>query len=291
MQSPLFAFFGTSRFAVQVLTALETHGLFPALVVCAPDKPAGRGQQLTPAPTKVWAQERDIDVMTPEKLDAAFIESISNSEWQVFCTAAYGKLLPEQLLSLPAHGALNVHPSLLPKFRGPSPVLSAILADERETGVSIIEMDAQMDHGPIVAQGRVELESDAWPPRGSLFEDLLATEGGNLLAEVLPLWVRGEITPVAQDDAQATYTKKFTDADARISLHDDPQAMLLRIRAFDRNPRAYCIAQTKEGKQIRVIITDAELVDSRLVIKQVIPEGKREMPYETFLASGATVVS
>lgn len=284
MKKPLFAFFGTPRFAVKVLDALEANGLVPALVITAPDKPAGRGLEMKPAPAKVWAQERGIDVLTPTTLkDEQLVAELQNSDWDVFVVAAYAKLIPKTILDIPRKGALNVHPSLLPKFRGPSPAVSAILADEKVTGVSIMQMDEQMDHGPIVAQAKVELEEESpgrsgWPPKGSLFEDLLATEGGNLLAESLPLWISGEITAQPQDESQATFTKKFTDADSLVDITGDPREALIKIRAFDKNPRAHYFEGSK-----RVIITEAEIRDGKLEILKVIPEGKKEIDYSLFV--------
>ncbi len=273
---PLFAFFGTPKFAVDVLNALEKHGLFPAVVVTAPDKPRGRGLVLTPSPAKVWATERGIEVLTPATLKE-MPEEFLNTEWDAFVVAAYNKLISKQLLDLPRRGALNVHPSLLPKFRGPSPALSAILADERVTGVSVMLMNEKMDEGDVVAQAKVELDETSWPPKGSMFEELLATEGGNLLAETLPLWVAGEITPEPQDHTKATFSHKFTDADAVVDPAGAPRAQLLKIRAFDKGPRAYFLDKGK-----RVIVTEAELKDGALVLLKVIPEGKKEMPYEEY---------
>lgn len=275
-----FAFFGTPRFAVRVLDALESHGFLPAVVVTAPDRPAGRGQKLTPSPAKVWASERGIDVLTPAKLtDAAEIADLSNSEWDFFVVAAYGKLIRTNVLEMPERGVLNVHPSLLPKFRGPSPAVSAILEDQRETGVSIMLLDEEMDHGPILAQASVTIAPEDWPMRGSQLEDLLATEGGNLLAEVIPKFVDDEISPVEQNHSEATQTRKFTDADARLDLAADAHLNLLKIRAFDTNPRAYFL--TDAGT--RVIVTDAQVQDGVLDILSVIPEGKKEMSYKDFL--------
>lgn len=290
MSKPLFAFFGTPKFSVYVLDALERQGMLPALVITAPDKPQGRGLVLTPSPVKQWAMERGIDVLTPEKLkDEEFLAELQNTEWDVFVVAAYAKLIPKILLDMPKRGCLNVHPSLLPKFRGPSPALSAILADERATGVTIMQMAETMDAGPIVSQARIELEEElpdatpgeGWPPKGSEFEELLATEGGNLLAETLPHWISGQIQAEPQDESQATFTRKFTDADSRIAF--DPanpptgaaaRQALLKIRAFDKNPRAHFI---QDGK--RIIITEAKIKNDTLEILRVIPEGKKEQDF------------
>jgi methionyl-tRNA formyltransferase len=283
-KEPLFVFFGTPHFATVVLDALEKNGLLPALIITAPDKPRGRGLQLSPSPVKAWALERGIDTLTPVTLkDEALVQELSNTDWDVFVVAAYNKLIPKNILDIPRKSCLNIHPSLLPKFRGPSPALSAILADARTTGVTVMQMSEKMDAGPIVAQARIELEEETpetpgWPPKGSEFEDLLATEGGNLLAEVLPNWIDGTLTPEPQDENLATTTRKFTDEDARIDLASDPRKNLLTIRAFDKNPRAHYL--TPEGK--RVIITEAKLTDGKLEIVRVIPEGKKEMAYEDF---------
>jgi methionyl-tRNA formyltransferase len=278
-RKPLFAFFGTPKFAVYVLSALEAQGLMPALVVTAPDKKRGRGQALSPAPAKEWAQARGIDVATPATLkDGAFIAELGNTAWDVFVVAAYGKLLAKTILEMPRGGALNIHPSLLPKYRGPSPALSCILADERETGVSVMQMSEAMDAGPVVAQARIEIAPEDWPPKGSLLEEMLATEGGNLLAEVLPDWLDKKIEAMPQDEAAATYTRKFTDEDARLDLAGDARQNFLKIRAFDAGPRAYFV--DAQGK--RVIVTEADCKDGALEILKVIPEGKKEMPYADF---------
>ena len=276
---PLFAFFGTPKFAVNVLNALEAHGMLPALVITAPDRKQGRGMVLTPSPAKSWATERGIDVLTPATLkDEQLVAELANTEWDVFVVAAYAKLIPKNILDIPKHGCLNIHPSLLPKLRGPSPALTAILNDERSTGVTVMHMAERMDAGPVVAQARVELEEDAWPLQGSEFEELLATEGGNLLAEVLPFYLKGEITPEPQDESKATFSKKFTDEDALIDLQGDARQNYLKIKAFDKGPRAYMVV---DGK--RVIIKDAEFVNGTLIITRVIPEGRKEMEYSQFL--------
>lgn len=278
-KKPLFAFFGTPDVAVKVLERLEAHGLMPALVITAPDKPRGRGQALSPCHAKAWAVERGIDVLTPSTLkDGELAAELANTEWDIFAVAAYNKILPKAILDIPRRGCLNMHPSLLPKFRGPSPVMSAILADECQTGVSIMRMDERMDAGPVVAQARVEIASEDWPLPNSTLEGLLATEGGNLLAEVMEPWIRGEITPEPQEEGRATYTVKFSDEDARIDLASDARQNLLKIKAFDRGPRAYFLEES--GK--RVLITEATLRDGALEILKVIPEGKKEVDFKTY---------
>lgn len=282
-----FAFFGTPLFSVRVLDALEAHGLLPALVVTAPDKARGRGLATSPSPAKAWAEERGIDVLEPKTLKEIPPELL-NTDWDCFCVAAYAKLIPKSILDIPRKGCLNVHPSLLPHGRGPSPALSAILADERQSGVSIMLMDEHMDSGPVLAQARIEIPEEEWPPRRSVYEDLLATEGGNLLAETMPLWLSGELPPEPQNESAATYTKKFTDEDAHIALADASRTreQYLKIKAFDKGPRAWAEFE-RSGKKIRVVIADAQWKDGALAVTRVIPEGKKEMDYADFLRGGA----
>lgn len=281
-KKPLFVFFGTPELSVCVLDALAAQGHVPALVVTAPSKPKGRGLALTPTPVAVWAAERGIDILTPEKLDQDFVDMLANSDWDVFVVAMYAKLLPKQVLDLPRRGTLNVHPSLLPKFRGPSPVLSAILADERTTGVTIMQLTEKMDAGPIIAQARIEVDEDTgqggWPPKGSEFEKFLATEGGTLLAETLEPWVAGTVPAEPQDESAATYTKKFSPEDALIDPSGDPRTQLLKIRAFDKNPRAHFFQNST-----RYIVTDAAIEAGKLRILRVIPEGKKETDWDNII--------
>jgi methionyl-tRNA formyltransferase len=146
-------------------------------------------------------------------------------------------------------------------------------------------MSEQMDAGDIIAQARIVIPEDEWPLQEPVLEELLGTEGGNLLAETLPAWMKGEITPEKQDESKATFTKKFTDEDARIEVLGDPEVALRKIRAFTRSPRPYFLA-TRSGKEMRVIITEATVLNGKLEIQKVIPEGKREMDYSEFLRSG-----
>lgn len=244
MAAPLFAFLGTSVDSQFALAQLKQVGLEPALVVDAKEFP----------------------------------DELYNTEWDFILVASYGKILPKKLLDLPKYGCLNIHPSLLPRYRGPSPYVSAILADERQTGVTIMQMAERMDAGPIIAQARIEIDEADWPPKGLLLSEMLFTEGVNLLAEVLPEWMAGTITPEVQDESRATYTKKFDDSDALLDLNN-PWEAFLKIRAFDKSPRAHFV--TSNGK--RVIVTEANWQDGKLEIVKVLPEGKKEMPYADYL--------
>ena len=141
-----FAFWGTDEFSVNVLEALKTAELLPSLIVTAPDRPAGRGNKMRSPSVKIWAEENGLKVVQPEKLNAEFIAELKNENCDLFALASYGKIIPQAVLDLPAKGTLNVHPSLLPKYRGAPPIESAMLTDDKETGVTIMLMDDKMDH-------------------------------------------------------------------------------------------------------------------------------------------------
>lgn len=277
------AFFGTFPLADDVLNALEGAGLTPQLVVAGKDRIDRKGSAIF-SPEKAWATERGVRVLQPERIDDDFLSELKKDTWDAFVVASYGKILPKALLDIPARGTINLHPSLLPKLRGPSPIRSAILNDEKEVGVSIMILDDKMDHGPLIGQKKVAVP--AWPPRGRELDELLAHEGAELLAEVLPKYLAGEITPQEQDHSQATYCKIFLKEDGEIDLKEDAHRNLLKIRAFDGWPGAFAFFE-RGGQQIRVAILDAHLESSKLVLDTVKPEGKVAMPYLDFLNSGA----
>jgi methionyl-tRNA formyltransferase len=284
MKSDLrFAFFGTPELATIVLDELESAGYLPTIIITTPDQKQGRGMKLTASPVKLWAQAHAIDVI-PASLDDAAAEILHSKDCEVFIVVAYGKIIPQVILDIPPRGTFNIHPSLLPRFRGASPVRSAILADEH-TGVTVMQLDAEMDHGPIIAQKKVEPAQ--WPPHAVDFEKSLMKEGGRLLAQILPHWITGDIEPQEQNHDVATYCGKIEKEDGLLDLAADPRKNLLKIRAYEGWPGTYAYFE-RGGKKIRVAILDAH-IDTRgtLVIDEVKPEGKKEMQYEEFMRSGA----
>lgn len=280
------AYFGGEPIGVPVLEELEAAGIVPNLVITNPDRPVGRKQILNAPPVKQWAQEKDIEVWQPESVkDRESVEERLDG-FDLFIVVAYTKILPMWLIDLPKYKTINVHPSLLPLLRGPSPIRSAILEDMKETGVSIMQMDAEMDHGPLIAQKQLVIAPENWPLKGTELDEGLGRLGGALLASVLPDWVAGTITPKEQDHEKATYCKKISKEDGR--LHIDPCALprgeeayeaFLKICAYDTWPGTFFI---HEGKRIK--ITQAHLaLDSSLMIKKVVPEGKKEMDFTQWL--------
>ena len=217
-----------------------------------------------------------------------FIKEFREDPWDVAIAVDYGKILPKTLLDVPRRRFLNVHPSLLSRLRGPSPIRSAILNDDRQTGVSIMLVDEEVDHGPIVAQKKIEVQN--WPLGNTELEKLLLFEGGKLLSMILPEWIAGNIDAVPQDDDLATYSRKIQKQDGLLSLSADGYANILKIRAYEGWPGTYAYFERSgksDSRKIRVNILDAHLENEKLVIDRVKPEGKKEMAYGEFLRSGA----
>ncbi len=281
MNKPItFAFWGTDEFAVTVLSTLSRCGYVPNIVVTTPDKPQGRHMTMTPSPVKVWATDRNIKVLQPEKLKhPEFISQLKTFNLQLFIVASYGKIIPESVFDIPKYKTLNIHPSLLPLLRGPSPVATAILNDMKQTGVTIMQIDAQMDHGPILAQSKYAITE--WPTRAEL-EEKLAVAGAKLLSDIIPKWIEGSVTPIIQNDSEATYTKFIEKEDAEINLNDNDYENFRKIQAYSGWPRAYTMMENEHRKS-RVQITEARFNDGKLIIEKVIPEGKKEMSYDDFL--------
>jgi len=275
------AFFGTSDFAVGVLEQLKilTPQSLPNLIITTPDKPAGRKLKLTPPPIKIWADRNKIKTLQPEKLDEKFFEELKNflsQPWGLFIVTAYGKIIPQFILDLPKFGTLNVHPSLLPKLRGATPIHSALLKNEQETGVSIILLDNKMDHGPIIAQERFQLYQNSISelPTKSELEKNLAKLGGRMLGEIIPQWLNNEIETTKQIHDQATYTKKLATTDSLIDFNDKAELNFKKIQAFDTWPKAHFF---QNGK--RIIIKKAHLEKDELIIDRIISEGGQEINY------------
>ena len=289
MHTPLnIVFFGGEPLGVTALEVLASHGIIPELIVCNPDRPQGRKMLLTPPPVKVWAESHSIKVFQPETLkDDATYEALKASNADVFLVVAYGKIIPERILNIPIHKTLNMHPSLLPKLRGPSPIRSAILHDIHPTGVSIMVLTPGMDEGPILAQESVTIPAQDWPISGTALDAILAKKGSELLAKTIRAWVDGSITPQDQKHDEASYTTKITKEMGLIDLKDDPHINIRKIRALDGWPGTYFF-HDNNGSPMRIKITKAELEGEKLKILRVVPEGKKEMNYEAYIKSAST---
>lgn len=283
-----FAFFGTPDIAAIILDELESAGFLPSLIVTNPDAPVGRKQILTPPPAKVWAAEHNVPVFQPESLslkNGHRMTVFTETNWDLIIVAAYGKLIPPWLLEIPTYGVINVHPSLLPQLRGASPIRSAILQNIRHTGVTIMQMDAALDHGPIIAQKAADIPAEHWPVSGLDLDIGLAHQGGALLAAVIPEWLAGTITAREQDHTAATFCTKIDKHMSELVIdpnnlpagHDAYQT-LLKIRAFAGWPETFFI---HNGKRIKVkhAVLDAS---GTLRITRIVPEGKNEMDWVAY---------
>ena len=258
MNSTRVIFAGTPEFAVPSLAALLDAGRAAGLEVVAvytqPDRPAGRGQKLQASPVKALAQARAIPVFQPESLkrDADAVTQLRALDADLMVVVAYGLLLPVAVLEAPRLGCLNVHASLLPRWRGAAPIQRAVLAGDAQSGVCIMGMEAGLDTGPVYR--RVETPIGPRETGGSL-HDRLATLGASALLAALPGILDGSSIPVPQDDALATYARKLTKEEARIDWTQPADAIERQVRAFDPWP----VAQTSlDGAVLRVWDAEAD---------------------------------
>lgn len=296
-------FMGTPDFAVPSLEALLGSSYRVVAVYTQPDRKAGRGQQVTLSPVKQFALCHGLDVVQPDSLkgDDA-IERLAGYAPDLLVVAAFGQLLPPEILALPKFGCLNAHPSLLPKYRGASPIATAILEGDEVTGVTIMLMDAGMDTGPVISQREVPISEE--DTCGTLTAKL-AQASAQLLMETLPLWFNGQVKPRAQDESKASYTKVITKSDGQINWHLTALEIWRRVRAFDPWPGSYTWWRGKRLKITKVVPLDVGKADvpgkvislpqpgpaavgvttrgGVLGLIRVQLEGKREMSAEEFV--------
>jgi len=241
-------FFGTPEYAVPSLEALLGEGFDVLAVVTQPDKPQGRSRsQAVAPPVKVAALAEGIPVLQPARpTDRAFVDQLRALAPDVGVVVAYGHILKPELLTLPRHGMVNVHPSLLPELRGAAPVEWAILNGLEKTGVTIMQMDAGLDSGPILHQLPHYIEREV---TGGELSEHLAEMGAQALVETLALLEQNALKPVPQDHARATYAPKLTRDTARIRWNDPADKVARTIRALDPKPGAWTILETAGGKR------------------------------------------
>ncbi len=247
-------FLGSGRFALPTLQALsESTAVDLLAVITAPPRPAGRRQQPAPSPVATWAEQHGMLTLTPVRLRAPeSVASIRGLDPELLVLADYGQIVPSELLDLPSHGALNVHPSLLPRHRGATPVPAAILAGDHETGVTLIQMDPGLDTGPIVAQRRMPLRGDE---TAAELEDRLAREGAALLSESLAHWLDGSLAATPQPSDGATLTRPLRREDGRLDPNRSAEELSRQVRAYQGWPGSFL--DTPFG---RVVVWKAEPV-------------------------------
>ncbi|MGM0438885.1 MAG: methionyl-tRNA formyltransferase [Patescibacteria group bacterium] len=230
-------FAGTPNFSKKVLEELLKSIEINA-VVTAKDKPRGRGQNKKPSPVKKIAEREGISVFNE-------LEKVID-QTDLVLVAAYGEIIKKDVLEKPKHGFLNVHPSLLPKYRGPTPLQAAILNGDEKTGVTIMLMDEKIDHGPILAQKEIELNGNEYY---KTLENKLSTLGGKLLADTVPKWINKNIKPKPQDDSKAKHTKLLNKKDGKINWNNSATKIEREIRAYNPWPGSY---SKVDGKLVKI---------------------------------------
>ena len=290
-------FMGSPEFAIPSLerVAAQYH---VSGVVTQPDKPAGRGRKLAPPPVKVKAEELGIPVIQPQRLktDEVFAQLVAWAP-DVIVVAAYGKILRQNVLDLPKFGCINVHASLLPRWRGASPIQASILHGDEKSGVSIMRMEAGLDTGPVLAMREMAILSE---DTGELLTMRLAELGAALLVEVLPGYLAGEIAPQAQDESLATYAPMIQKEEGELDFSLMAKELSRKVRAFNPWPGAYLdwdggrlkvhtvhvvsASGLRPGQRCTIAKMPAVAAsDGWLVLDEVQPQGKKPMPGKVFL--------
>lgn len=290
---PNIIFFGTAEFAAFILQdVIERNTVEILEVVTQPDKPVGKKRELLPSPVKQIALENRLKIQQPiDAKSEKFIEHVRKLQPDVLIVAAYGQIISQELLDIPKHGAINVHGSLLPSYRGASPIQSAIAAGESETGVTIMLMDAKMDHGPILKIAKTAIGNDETAQE---LHDRLAHLGGKTLLEVIPEYIDGSLKPIEQDHDKATYTKLLKREDGKLDYKiKTAQELYDQYRGYYPWPGSWFEYNSKRIKVLKAAFskneygkTDLQLADDKLFLQtsegsleliEVQPEGKKPM--------------
>jgi methionyl-tRNA formyltransferase len=279
-ESPKIVFMGTPDFAVPVLNALQEHAYDVALVVTQPDRPKGRGRKLLPPPVKSRAIEMGYNVIQPESVRTdEFISLIRGIDPDFFVVVAFGHILPKQILELPKKGAINIHGSLLPKYRGSAPIQWAIINGEKETGVTTMLMDSGMDTGHMLLSEKTEIMPE---DTSDTLHDRLAILGANLLIRTLKNF--DAITPMPQNHEDATYAPMLKKADGRIDWKKSAKSLDEFIRGVTPWPGAFTFHENRRLKIFKTIpiLTESESPPGTVV---------RGFPDELRVATGDGVLS
>ena len=264
-------FMGTPDFAVPCLEKLVQNGYEVAAVVTQPDRPKGRKQQLAAPPVKEAALELGLPVLQPEKLKVAGVADILAYEPDLIVTAAFGQILPKELLDYPKHGCINVHASLLPNYRGGAPIHKSIIDGQPETGVTIMYMVEKLDAGDMLSQVRVPITEE---DNVGTMHDKLSAAGSDLLLMTIPKLLDGEIKPEAQDESNVTYAWNITREDERLDWTKPARALFNQVRGLNPWPVAYT---TLDGQVMKVwnsrVLTESGTEQTPGTVLSVSPDG------------------
>ncbi len=268
------AFFGTPDITLPILDTLRDEGYLPAVIVTAPDRPQGRHMEMTAPPAKVWALAHNIPVIQPEKLDDVFLTQLKEIQPDLSIVVAYGKIIPDVVINAPTFGTLNIHYSLLPKYRGASPVEAAILHGETETGVTIQQMVFKLDAGPILAQKTIAIGETETAP---VLLEKLNTAAAPMLVEIVKQFANGVPVPaVLQDDSLSTSCTRIKKEDGELLPTDTNEIKWYKYRAYFDWPGTFFF----DAENKRIKITKAEFTEGKFCILKVIPEGKKETDFK-----------
>lgn len=229
-------FMGSPEFSIPSLEALI--GVYPIVgVVTQPDRRAGRGRKIRQSAIKVWSSDHGLPIMQPRRIkNPEAIEQLKDWKPDLIVVAAFGQILPEEVLELPEWGCLNVHASLLPRWRGAAPVQASILHGDTETGITIMKMDAGLDTGPVLAQSTIHIDPQE---TGGQLTNRLAEIGSNLLLETIPSYLEGTTTPIEQDHTEATYAPMLKKADGALNFSRTAEELARQVRAFEPWPGSF----------------------------------------------------
>jgi len=282
-----FVFFGSGPLAESALYSLYQNNLVPSLVITSPNKKSGRNLELHKNIISVWCESKNIKYWQPETLKNLDINSspLGKENFDVGVVVSYPKILKKEILDLPKNGCLNIHPSLLPKYRGPSPIQSALLNGDDKIGISIMKLDEEVDHGPILIQTDMDLEIEDVNEK---VERKAGRFGGEMLAQILNHYLDGSLKLIDQDHSQATHTRKFSKAEGEIKLEDNAETVQNKFKALLPHISIFFFINHKD-REIRIKVNEIEL-DKNLaknkqvkeIIKKVTPEGKSEMNFSDF---------
>ena len=281
-------FAGTPEFSSIILENLIKNGWGISLVVTEPDRPAGRGKRLTSPPVKKFAQKKDLLVYRPEKI-SNLKSQILNLKPDLIIVASYGQIIPKEIFEIPLRKTICLHPSLLPKYRGSSPIQTAILNGDKETGVTIFQVNEKIDAGGIIANGKWQMANSI--TAGELTKQL-AKISAKLLTETLPDYLEGKIKLKKQDEKKASWTKKITKengyiekSEFQVARHQSLEKIERKIRAYYPWPKVWTKIDDK-----RIIIHKAHIENSKFILDIVQPEGKRPAKYEEYLKGNPKIV-
>lgn len=276
MQTRKIIFMGTPAYAGRYLEGLITAGLTPVAVVTQPDRPAHRAQTIEPTPVKKIAVAHAIPILQPEDIrDTQWTEKIKAINPDLIVVVAFGQIIPQSILDIPPKGCINVHPSLLPRHRGATPWQEALLQGDTTTGVTIMLMDAKMDHGPLLAQEKCAIAPHETTPS---LEDKTAKIGVPLLIATIEKWFAGTGTPVVQNHSQATYSRLLKKDSGRIDWSKSAREIERMIRALEPWPGTWTEWQCTRIKILKAHLNEQDA----LIIDELQPEGKKVMSATTF---------